>query len=256
MLGGGIPFDTGLIFLVAALFFALAVLYSSVGHAGASGYLAVMALFGVPPEMMRPVALTLNILVASLTTFRFTKAGYLSWPDLWPLVLFSIPAAFAGGSLALPGEVYRPVLGVLLLISAGYLIWGTVVDSESFANDRPRIPRVGSMGMGGMVGLLSGLTGIGGGVLLSPALLILRWTSIRRTSAIAGAFILFNSTAGLAGNLISFQTLPAVIPLWAGAVIAGGYLGSRLGAQWLMPKTLIRLLSAALLVAGLKFLFT
>ena len=94
---GGIPFDTGLIFLVAALFFALAVLYSSVGHAGASGYLAVMALFGVPPEMMRPVALTLNTLVASLTTFRFTKAGYLSWPDLWPLVLFSVPAAFAGG---------------------------------------------------------------------------------------------------------------------------------------------------------------
>ena len=246
MPGSGIPFDTGLIFLVTALFFALAVLYSSVGHAGASGYLAVMALFGVPPEMMRPVALTLNILVASLTTFRFTKAGYLSWPELWPLVLFSIPAAFAGGSLALPGEVYRPVLGVLLLISAGYLIWGTVVDPESFANDRPRIPRVGSMGMGG----------IGGGVLLSPALLILRWTSIRRTSAIAGAFILFNSTAGLAGNLISFQTLPAVIPLWAGAVIAGGYLGSRLGAQWLMPKTLIRLLSAALLVSGLKFLFT
>ena len=256
MPGGEIPFDSGLIFLVAALFFALAVLYSSVGHAGASGYLAVMALFGVPPEMMRPVALTLNILVASLTTFRFAKAGYLSWPDLWPLVLFSIPAAFAGGSLALPGEIYRPVLGGLLLISGAYLVWGTVLDPESFANDRPRIPRVGSMGMGGVVGLLSGLTGIGGGVLLSPALLILRWTSIRRTSAIAAAFILFNSTAGLAGNVISFQTLPAVIPLWAGAVVAGGYAGSRLGAQWLMPKTLIRLLAAALLVAGLKFLFT
>jgi uncharacterized membrane protein YfcA len=215
-----------------------------------------MALFGVPAEMMRPVALTLNILVASLTTFRFHKAGHLSWPDLWPLVLFSIPAAFAGGSMELPSYVYRPMLGVLLLISAGHLIWGTVLDPEKFSNGRPRIPRVGSMGLGGAVGLLSGLTGIGGGVLLSPTLLILGWTAIRRTSGIAAAFILFNSASGLAGNLISFQQLPAVIPLWAGAVIGGGFIGSRMGAQWLQPKTLIRLLAAALVVAGLKFLFT
>ena len=256
MPGGEALFDSSLVPLVAALFFALAVLYSSVGHAGASGYLAVMALIGVPAELMKPVALTLNVLVASLTTFRFYKAGYLSWSDIWPLVLLSVPLAFLGGSISLPTDVYRPVLGGLLLVSAAYLAWSTMVDPERFSRDRPRVPRRPALGVGGAIGMVSGLTGIGGGVLLSPAMLILDWASVRRTSAIAACFILFNSTAGLAGNMITLSQLPVVIPLWAGAALLGGYIGSRMGSRLLAPKILVRLLSLALVVAGVKFILT
>ena len=114
MSGAETFFNMGLIPLIALIFFALALLYSSVGHAGASGYLAVMALFGVPAELMRPVALSLNILVASLTVFRYHKSGHLSWSDIWPMVVLSIPLAFLGGSLSLPADIYRPMLGALL----------------------------------------------------------------------------------------------------------------------------------------------
>lgn len=256
MSGGEIAFDAGVVWLIGALFFVLAMLYSSVGHAGASGYLAVMALFEVPANLMRPVALSLNILVASIAVYRFHKAGYLKAEDIWPLVLLSVPCAFIGGSLTLPTDVYRPVLGALLLVSAAYLLWSTFTDPETFAKDKARLPRAPALGLGGGIGLLSGLTGIGGGVLLSPTVLILRWTNIRRTSAIAASFILFNSTAGLAGNVISSGPFPAVIPVWAAAAILGGLIGSKLGSQILAPRVLVWLLSLALMVAGLKFLFT
>jgi uncharacterized membrane protein YfcA len=248
--------DVRLVLLIAVFFFALAALYSSVGHGGASGYLAVMALFDVPMELMRPVALTLNIFVASLTMCRFYKSGYLSWSDIWPLVLLSIPCAFVGGSITLPTDIYRPILGALLLTSAVYLFWDSIVDTERFSNDKPEIPRLSALGVGGTIGMLSGLTGIGGGVILSPTLLILRWTNVRRTSAIAASFILVNSTAGLAGNVVSLQHLPIVIPVWVAAALVGGYIGSKMGSQLLAPKILVRLLALALVVAGLKFLLT
>ena len=256
MSGAETFFNMGLIPLIALIFFALALLYSSVGHAGASGYLAVMALFGVPAELMRPVALSLNILVASLTVFRFHKSGHLSWSDIWPMVVLSIPLAFLGGSLSLPADIYRPMLGALLLASAIYLIWSSSETLERIRQEKPQIPRAGAMGLGGGIGLLSGLTGIGGGVFLSPSLLILRWSGVRRTSAIAACFILFNSTAGLAGNTLSFHYLPVVIPLWAGAALAGGFIGSKMGADILATKNLIRLLSLVLVAAGIKFLVT
>ncbi len=256
MSGGEIAFDAGMVWLIGALFFVLAVLYSSVGHAGASGYLAVMALFEVSAELMRPVALSLNILVASIAVFRFHKAGYLKRDDIWPLVIASIPCAFIGGSLTLPMDIYRPVLGGLLLVSAGYLLWSTFADPESFAKDKVRLPRVPALGLGGGIGLVSGLTGIGGGVLLSPTVLILRWTNVRRTAALAASFILLNSTSGLAVNVIASGQLPAVIPIWAVAALLGGFIGSKLGSQVLAPRVLIWLLSAALVIAGCKFLFT
>jgi len=246
----------GVYLLVAALFFALAALYSSVGHGGGSGYLAVMALFGMPVEIMKPAALALNILVASLTTFRFHKAGYLAWPDIWPLVLLSIPLAFAGGAIQLPGDIYRPLVGSLLLASAAYLVWGAITEPDRHLAEKPRLPRVPALGVGGALGFLAGLTGIGGGVFLSPVMLILRWTSVRRTAAVAACFILFNSTAGLAGSVITSQQFPLIIPLWAAAAVVGGYVGSKMGSQLLPPKVLIWILSLALTVAGAKFVLT
>lgn len=255
MSGGELAFDAGIVWLIGALFFVLALLYSSVGHAGASGYLAVMALFEISQELMRPVALSLNILVASLTVFRFHKAGYLKGKDIWPLVIASVPSAFIGGSMTLPMDIYRPALGGLLLASAAYLLWSAFTDPETFAKDKAHLPRVPALGLGGSIGLASGLTGIGGGVLLSPTILILRWTNVRRTSAIAASFILFNSSAGLAGNVIASGRFPTVIPIWAAAAMLGGFIGSKMGSQVLAPKVLIWLLSAALVIAGGKFLF-
>ena len=147
--------------------------------------------------------------------------------------MLSIPCAFVGGSITLPTDIYRPILGALLLTSAVYLFWDSIVDTERFSNDKPEIPRFSALGVGGTIGMLSGLTGIGGGVILSPTLLILRWTNVRRTSAIAASFILVNSTAGLAGNVVSLQHLPIVIPVWAAAALVGGYIGTKMGSQLL-----------------------
>jgi uncharacterized membrane protein YfcA len=239
--------------LIASLFFIVSVFYSSVGQAGASGYLAVMTLFSVPLELLKPVALTLNILVASLTAYRFYRDGHLSWPDIWPLILLSAPFAFLGGAISLPPEVYRPILGVLMLISAAYLTWSVFFGAGDISRDVERFPRLPAFGVGGIIGFVSGLTGIGGGVLLSPALILLGWTNIRRTAAIAATFILCNSTAALAGNVISLRHLPAVIPIWGAAALLGGFIGSKLGSRLLAPKYLVILLILALVAAGLKF---
>lgn len=248
--------ELGFIVLIAVLFFLLATLYSSVGHAGASGYLAAMVLVGVPVDIMRPVALTLNVVVASLTTTRFYRAGLLSWSDIWPFLVCSVPLAFVGGSIRLASEIYRPLLGVLLLVSAGYLIWRSVVDPNQFAQGESEPQKIPELGVGGAVGFLSGLTGIGGGVLLSPIVLVMRWVGVRRASAMATAFILANSTAGLAGNIVSLDRLPAAIPVWAVAVLIGGYFGSELGIRKLPPTYLVWLLAVVLFLAGIKFLCT
>jgi hypothetical protein len=212
-----------------------------------------MALFGLPPEVMRPVALALNVLVAGLTTYRFYKAGHLKFSEAWPLLLMSAPLAFVGGTMVLPQEIYRLLLGGLLILSAGYLIWRSLAEPDRFSENDKILPKVPALGTGGTVGFLSGLTGIGGGVLLSPVLLQFGWAGIRKASALSAVFILFNSAAGLAGNLVSLNSLPTVVPIWAVAAMLGGLIGSRGGALAIPSVYLIRILSVVLLAAGLKF---
>ena len=243
-----------LLLLVAGLTFLIATVYASVGHAGATGYLAVMALAGVPIETMRPTALALNIVVASLTTYRFARAGLLAPRDILPFVVSSIPLAFFGGWLALPVEVYRPFLGSLLLLAAAYLVWQGAFSAEPAEDHKGPIPQAGAMAVGGAIGFASGLTGIGGGVLLSPAVLLLKWGGARQTSAIAAAFILLNSAAALAGNFASVSSLPRELPILVLAAIAGGFVGSELGIKRLSPKAIVGVLALALLAAGAKFI--
>ena len=212
-----------------------------------------MALFGLPPEVMRPVALALNVLVAGLTTYRFYKAGHLKFSEAWPLLLMSAPLAFVGGTMVLPQEIYRLLLGGLLILSAGYLIWRSLAAPDRISENDKILPKVPALGTGGTVGFLSGLTGIGGGVLLSPVLLQFGWAGIRKASALSAVFILFNSAAGLAGNLVSLNSLPTVVPIWAVAAMLGGLIGSRGGALAIPSVYLIRILSVVLLAAGLKF---
>jgi uncharacterized membrane protein YfcA len=239
--------------LLAGLIFVAAALYSSVGHAGASGYLAAMALFGLPQAVMRPTALVLNILVATVATARFAKAGYFRWKSFWPYAAASVPLAFVGGGISIPGNVYRVLIGVVLIWSAFMLVWRSR-SVEGQPNPQP--PIWTRLGIGGGIGLLSGLTGVGGGIFLSPVILLKRWELTKTTSGIASAFILSNSVAGLAGQLSATVSLPPALPMWAGAALVGGWIGSTLGSRWLNVPAIQRLLALVLLVAGLKLALT
>ncbi len=239
--------------LLTGLIFLAAVLYSSVGHAGASGYLAAMALFGLAPAEMRPAALVLNVLVATIGTVKFYRAGCFSWRLFVPLVAGSVPCALLGGYLTLPSRVYRPVVGGILLLSAVRLVvQNPAVDGPT----RPRPPLPGLVLCGAGIGLLSGLTGTGGGIFLSPLVLFLGWAGPRETAGVSVAFILANSLAGLAGLLTRNPILPDGLGVWAVAVVIGGLLGAELGSKRLGSHTLRRLLAVVLVIAGLKMILS
>jgi uncharacterized membrane protein YfcA len=238
---------------LAAAIFVMAVLYSSVGHAGASGYLAAMALAGLAPAVMKPTALTLNILVALVAATRFYRAGYFSWRIFLPFALSSIPFAFVGGALQLPGSVYQKLVGLALLFAAFRLWMHAAARAEAEAKP---VPPAAAVALGACIGLLSGITGVGGGIFLSPILLLAGWAETRQASGVAAAFILVNSVAGLAGHLASVRMVPDSIYLWGAAALAGGLIGTELGRRRLATVTLRRVLSVVLVVAGLKMLLT
>ena len=227
-----------------------AALYSSVGHGGASAYLALMALFGLSPAIMKPTALVLNLIAAGLGSVRYVRAGQFRWRTLWPFLLGAIPFAFLGGWLKLPGDTYRSLVGVVLLLSAVRLLWPREIRALRETRDPPVWLGV-LLGCG--IGLLSGLTGTGGGIFLSPLLLFFAWSAPRPTSGVAAVFILCNSAAGLLGNLASVQALPPGLPLYAGAVLAGALIGTTLGIRLRAPLVL-KSLGLVLVVAGTKLL--
>lgn len=225
-----------------------AMLYSSVGHAGASAYLALMALFGVPAAVMRPTALVLNIIVAAMGSARYVRAGLFRWRTLWPFMIGAVPFAFIGGAIDLPGEWYKRLVGVVLLLSAARLLWPREIRALKQASDPPlwlAIP------LGAGIGLLAGLTGTGGGIFLSPLLLFLAWSPPKPTLGVAALFILVNSLAGLAGNVAAVATLPPALPLYAGAVLVGALVGTTLGIRLAAPWVL-KALGLVLVVAGSK----
>ena len=240
------------IFFIALLIFAAGLLYSSVGHAGASGYLAVMALFGLAPDVMKPMALVLNILVAIIATWHFFRAGYFSWRIFWPFAVGSIPFAYIGGALSLPAPVYKQVLGLILLFAAYRLF--QYRHSEATDAVKP-IPVLWAMFLGAVIGLLSGAIGVGGGIFLSPVLLFMGWAKTKETAGISAAFILVNSIAGIFGHLSSVKFLPDAVYPWAIAAVLGGIIGSRLGSRRFVNTTLYRLLAVVLVIAGAKLLF-
>ncbi len=238
------------VLLLAGAMFAGAVLYSSVGHAGASAYIALMALFGVAPTVMRPTALALNILVASIGSVRYLRAGLFRWRIAWPFMLGAIPFAFIGGSIQLPGAYYRPIVGVVLLISGARLL----LPFDFLANRKPRDPSVATgILFGAAIGLLAGLTGTGGGIFLSPLLLFAGWSSTKVASGIAAVFILGNSIAGLLGNVAVVRALPDDLPIYAAAVVLGALIGTTFGIRW-EPERVLTALGVVLIVAGAKLI--
>lgn len=237
--------------LLAALFFAAAVLYASVGHAGASAYLAAMALVGVAPEVMRPTALVLNLFVASIVVVRFARAGHLPWRQLVPLVAGSIPAAFVGGTIELPGDLYRPLVAAVLLAGA----WRLATARAERDGPARGVPVAWGVAAGAAIGLLAGLTGTGGGIFLTPLLVLAAWTGTRDAAGLSGAFILANSVSGLAGLLSGGIVLPPALPAWIAAVVGGGLIGSWLGAARFSIIGLRRALALVLVVAAAKLVF-
>lgn len=237
--------------LLCAGFLVVALLYSSVGHAGASGYIAVMSLLSLAPETIKPTALALNILVASVTALQFWRAGHFRRELFWPFALPAVPMAYLGGSLALPARVFSVLLGAVLLYSA----WRFMFEPAAAKQARP-LRRPAALASGAGIGLLSGLTGTGGGIFLTPLLLVMGWAQPKNAAAVSALFILMNSASGLAGNFASTRRLPAEIGVLLLVVLAGGLAGSWLGARRLPAQGIKRLLAVVLVIAGLKLLLT
>src|SRR5216684_1104427 len=212
-----------LLFLAIGL---IAFLYSSVGHAGASGYIATMTLFGLATTVIRPTALVLNILVAIIGSFQFWRAGYFSWRLFWPFALLSIPAACFGGYLQPSAGVLRILIGIVLLFSAARLIFRRGDPAETVAPSKPT-----AVGIGAGLGFLSGLTGTGGGIFLTPLLLFCRWAHIRQAAAVSALFILVNSIGGLVGYFAAVHSVPALGITLAVPAILGGAIGSYFGSR-------------------------
>jgi len=229
----------------------VAFLYSSVGHAGASGYIAVMSLCGLTAPFIRPTALILNILVACIGAFQFWRAGHFSWNLFWPFALLSVPFAFLGGSVHLATWVLKPLIGCVLLFSAARLFFRHCDPPDVQAPPRPV-----AIGAGAGIGLLSGLTGTGGGIFLTPLLLFCRWTYTKRAAAVSALFILVNSIAGLAGYLSSGQAVPRIAWTLAVAAVIAGTLGSYFGSRRFPVRTISLLLATVLVIAGFKLIFT
>jgi uncharacterized membrane protein YfcA len=245
--------DATTIVTIAVLMGLAAALYSTVGHGGASAYLAIMAIFAVAPETMRPTALALNLIVAGLGGWRYWRAGQTNLKLLLLFAATAVPAAFIGGGIKIAPEIYRPLVGALLWAAALRMFWQP---SKLAQRDLRPVSAAVALPVGALLGLLAGLTGTGGGIFLSPLIILFGWEDARRTSGVVAGFIFVNSIAGLAGNVASVRSLPAELPLFAGAVVLGALAGTWLGIGRLPKPRLLQGLGLVLVIAGAKLIFT
>lgn len=238
------------VILYGLCFFAVAFLYASVGHGGASGYLALMALFGFSASVMKPTALLLNIMVSLIAFISFYRARHFKQALLWPLVAASVPFAYLGSVLPVSELFYKKILGIVLVLSVIRLLWNSA--------DKPLLPcprwYVLSI-IGALIGLVSGMIGMGGGILLSPLLLLMGWSNLKQTAAISAIFIFLNSAAGMVGQAgTGFNLSPQILAI-IGFVLVGGALGAYIGAEKLRVKNMKFILAAVLVLAAGKLFF-
>ncbi len=244
------PFE---LWILLPSFFAASFLYSSVGHGGASAYLAISALVGLSREEMVPIALALNIVVAGIGFWHYWRAGHFSRQLLLPFVITSIPGAFLGGSLIISPQVFAVLLGFTLLLAAIRLL-GLGREIRPKWEALPQVLWPVGLVIGAVLGVLAGLIGVGGGIFLSPLLLFVHWADAKHTAAVSSAFIVLNSMSGLlAQSLRHSPNWDLLLPLLA-SVILGGGIGSRLGAERLSSVVLQRLLGGILLIASFKLI--
>lgn len=243
---------TEMLFLLCFAILLVAFLYSAVGHAGASGYIAVMTLFGLTPTVIKPAALVLNILVATLTFYQFWRAGHFLWALFWPFAILSVPLAFLGGYINLPTHWFKILVGIVLLYSAVRFLFNTQTDDGAIVPPSKTV----AIGTGAGLGLLSGLTGTGGGIFLTPLMIFFRWSKTKTASGVSALFILVNSISGLLGNISSTKQLPLFALPMVIAALAGGAVGSYLGSRQFSVGFIKKLLAVVLLIAGYKLVFT
>lgn len=240
------------LFLFYFLLFVVAFFYASVGHGGASGYLALMAIFSVAPAVMKPTALLLNLFVSAVSFIQFYRRGYFKWSTFLPFALASVPMSFLGGSISVDSIIYKKILGLLLLIPVIRFFFFKDLDPKDLKPSNTTL----SLLIGALIGFLSGMIGIGGGIILSPILLMLKWTDQKQTAAISALFIFLNSIAGLAGQLTKGIQFTPDMYVYVVVAFAGGLCGAYFGA-WRFPQKAIKnVLACVLALAAYKLLFT
>jgi uncharacterized membrane protein YfcA len=227
----------------------MAFLYASVGHGGASGYLAMMALFAITPPLMKQTALLLNLGVSLMSFIAFYRQGYFKWTLFWPFALGSIPAAFLGARIPLTDSTYKQILGACLFLA----VIRMVISLKE--GTRRSLPDVIGIFTGAAIGLLSGMIGIGGGIILSPLLLLLRWASLKEAAAVSALFIFVNSVSGLAGLKTWIPLDQSQMVYWLAASLVGGFLGARWGAGIASNTKVKWILALVLVIASLKLWF-
>jgi uncharacterized protein len=240
------------IVLFYCLLFLVAFLYASVGHGGASGYLALMVLYGVAPEVMKPTALLLNLFVSLTSFIQFYRGGHFKWKIFLPFAIVSVPMAFVGGLITIDTFIYKKILGILLLAPIVRFLFFNTVTVGNLKKSNVAL----SLVIGAAIGLLSGMIGIGGGILLSPVLLLLKWSDMKQAAAISALFIFVNSISGLAGQLTKGIHFTADMYTYVAVAFVGGLCGAYFGAIRFNQVVLKYLLAAVLMLAAYKLLFT
>jgi uncharacterized protein len=238
--------------LFYGLLFLVAFLYASVGHGGASGYLALMALFSITPEVMKPTALLLNLFVSLTSFIQFYRGGHFKWKIFLPLAIASVPFAFVGGLIVIDSFIYKKLLGLLLLIPITRFLFFPNIPVTKLKKSN----NILSLVIGGAIGFLSGLIGIGGGIILSPILLLLKWTDQKQTAAISALFIFVNSLSGLAGQFTKGIHFSPDMYAYVGIAFAGGLCGAYFGSLKFNQNILKYVLAVVLMLAAYKLLFT
>lgn len=238
--------------LIIGLFFIVAFLYASVGHGGASGYLALMALLGVAPFMMKSSGLLLNIIVSGISFFMFARSGFFRWKLFWPFAVTSIPASFLGAMVIIDNLYYKKILGVLLIFPVLRLLG--VFGKNEQEDQKQELSIFWALSFGAAIGVFSGMIGIGGGIILSPLLLIFRWATIKESAAIAALFIFVNSLSGFAGIVYQGFALPDEVMVWLAAALIGGFAGAFYGSRQSHSLSLKYILALVLIIASSKLI--